>query len=479
MSWQYLLAWLLPLFAGSGLVLAIGGGRRMPGNLCAMLGTGFLLGVFVAGILCSLIARENVQGAFADVAPWLAAIGILAWVAALGLRGKPWPEASFNKSGLGWRMVWCLLLAMIGLRIHSLASEVLLRPTFPWDAWAAWAVKPKAWFLLGHYAGYEPMQQWLANPGTTLRTSAIWDYPELLAWVQVWFASAVGGWNEPLINAVWLGVLVAIGLGSYGNWRVLGVAPLWAMILAYGLLSLPLIDAHVALAGYADLWLAATFGLAVLSWLRWLRWKEHGQLLLAVALAFCMPFIKLEGAVWLLIASVLAGLSLLPRRWRWMTVGAIVLMLGASLLFGGLVLPVFGLGWVHMSWGSVVVPALGKMDLQWYPVGVEMLSGLFTLPNRHLLWYLLPLVLVLRWRGFLVDQTARWLGILLLCCATFLFILFFFTEASAWAENYTSSNRLIMHLVPAVFTLLALLLRGVSVSGSDRAPESEAPNAPA
>ena len=32
-----------------------------------------------------------------------------------------------------------------------------------------------------------------------------------------------------------LGV-VAIGLGSYGNWRVLGVAPLWAMILAYGLL---------------------------------------------------------------------------------------------------------------------------------------------------------------------------------------------------------------------------------------------------
>ncbi len=56
MSWQYLLAWLLPLFAGSGLVLAIGGGRRMPGNLCAMLGTGFLLGVFVAGILCNGIA---------------------------------------------------------------------------------------------------------------------------------------------------------------------------------------------------------------------------------------------------------------------------------------------------------------------------------------------------------------------------------------------------------------------------------------
>jgi hypothetical protein len=32
------------------------------------------------------------------------------------------------------------------------------------------------------------------------------------------------------------------------------------------LVSLPLIDAHVALAGYADLWVAITLGLAVLAW---------------------------------------------------------------------------------------------------------------------------------------------------------------------------------------------------------------------
>ena len=40
----------------------------------------------------------------------------------------------------------------------------------------------------------------------------------------------------------------------------------------------------------------------------------------------------------------------------------------------------------------------------------------------------------------------------------FLFVLFFFTDASAWAENYTSTNRLILHIVPALFSLLALLL---------------------
>lgn len=472
MNWQYFIAWLLPLVAGSGVVIAVGGGGRKPGNPCATAGTGFLIGVFMAGILCSLTARENVQDAFADAAPWLAAIAILAWVAALGLRGKPWPVRSPVASGTGWRVLWWLLLLVICLRAKVLADEVLLRPTFPWDAWAAWAVKPKAWFLLGHYAGYEPMQQWLANPETALRTSAIWDYPELLAWIQIWFASAAGSWNEPLINAVWLGVFLAMGLGSYGSWRVLGVAPHWSMILAYGLLSLPLVNAHVALAGYADLWLAATFGFAVLSWLRWVRWKERGHAVLAVAFALCMPFIKLEGAVWLLISSVLAVLALMPRRWMWIAIGATLLILAVGLLLGGLALPVFGLGWVKMAWGAVSVPALGELDLRWHPVGVEMLRGLLTLPNWHLLWYLVPLVLVLRWRRFLADQAVRWVGMLLLGCAAFLFVLFFFTDASAWAENYTSSNRLIMHLVPAVFSLLALLLQGVDPTHPDTGPVS-------
>ena len=45
----------------------------------------------------------------------------------------------------------------------------------------------------------------------------------------------------------------------------------------------------------------------------------------------------------------------------------------------------------------------------------------------------------------------------------FLAFLFLFTDAAQWAESYTAINRLVMHLVPAVVTLLALLLRDVAL----------------
>jgi hypothetical protein len=99
-----------------------------------------------------------------------------------------------------------------------------------------------------------------------------------------------------------------------------------------------------------------------------------------------------------------------------------------------------------------------------------------TLPNWHLLWYLVPVAIVLRWRLFATDRVARSLGAMLGACAAFLFVLFFFTEASAWAENFTSANRLILHVVPAVFSLLAVLLADVSWSSGDRSTGSTVPN---
>jgi hypothetical protein len=476
MSLSYILAWLLPWMAGTGICLAINRGLRVRGDLAGAMGGGFLLGLFLAAGIACLIAKGDTTHAFARTAPWLTGIGVLAWVAAIALRGRR-DRSETAALPQFWRVIWWLLLAAIIVRLGTLGSEALLRPTFPWDAWSAWAVKPKAWFLLDHFVPYVPMQQWLAQPDAALRTSAIWDYPELLAWIEIWFASAAGSWNEPLINLVWTGVLGAIGLASYGQWRAIGLSSCLALTLVYGLLSLPLLGAHSALAGYADIWLAATFGLAVLAWLRWIRRREPGQLLLAIVFAFCMPLIKLEGAVWLFVFSAVFVLSLLPRRWRWpIAAGALALAIG-GVAFGGFLFPMLGLGWVRVTWGQVVIPALGALDLHWRPVGSAMLSGLLTLPNWHLLWYLAPVVVLLRWRVFLIDRAARALGALLGYCAVFLFVLFFFTEASAWAENYTSANRLILHIVPALFSLLAILLADVSVAIPDRDRARQQPTA--
>ena len=90
-------------------------------------------------------------------------------------------------------------------------------------------------------------------------------------------------------------------------------APWIALALVYALVSLPLIDAHVALAGYADLWVALTLGLATLAWTRWLIRREPSQLALALGLALCLPAIKLEGTVWLLVFAAIVVLDLVPR----------------------------------------------------------------------------------------------------------------------------------------------------------------------
>jgi len=474
MTLTYALAWVLPWLTGTGICVALNRGLRSRGDLAAAAGAGFIVGLVVVALIASMIAGAETTRAFARVAPWLSAVGVLAWVAAFAMRGRH--ELRIDTGWApGWRLLWWLLVAGILLRLGMLGSEALLRPTFPWDAWSAWAVKPKTWFLLDQHVAYVPTADWLAQSALPQRTSAVWEYPELLAWIQVWFASAAGSWNEPFINIVWTGVLGAIALASYGQWRVLGLRPMFAMVLTYALVSLPLLGAHVALAGYADLWLAAVFGLVTLSWVRWIRRREPGQLALAIALALCMPYIKLEGAVWLLLFSLVFLFGLLPRRWRWIAIAIATLLAAIGFVFGGFVFPMLGLGWVSVSWGRIGIPALGSLDLHWRPVGTQMLSGLLTLPNWHLLWYLVPAVLVWRWQVLVADRAARSLAMLLACCAVFLFVLFFFTEASAWAENYTSANRLILHLVPAVFSLLGLLLARAFPGSEDTAPARHVP----
>ncbi|MFI4969690.1 MAG: hypothetical protein ACHP7D_05750 [Lysobacterales bacterium] len=480
----YVLAWLLPLFAGGGLYRCVRRQVQFRGDLPATLGNGWVLGVFMAAVLTHWTGRADTVHAWSSAAPWLGAIGVLAWIGVV-LRAR---RASGARVADGltpalpqaptWRIGWWFLLALIVVRLWLLGDEASLRPVFPWDAWSAWAAKPKAWMLVGHADAYVSMLDWLAQPQAALRTAATWNYPELLAWLQVWFASGAGGWNEPLVDLAWCGALAAFALAAYGGWRGLGLKPIVAIGLAYALVSLPLIDAHVALAGYADLWVAVTLGLAVLAWSRWLILRERGQWWLGVGLALCLPAIKLEGAIWLLGFSGVVALDLLPRRWRLRVAGGVAALGVVGLLLGGFALPMLGLGWVHFAWGSVTIPSIAfSFELTWHRVGGVMLASLFTLPNWHLLWYVFPLLVALRWRILLRDHAARMLGLLVLLQLAFLFVLFFFTSAAAWAEDFTSANRLILQIVPCVFVFVAALLRDAPAvsKATDRSIGSPAP----
>jgi hypothetical protein len=88
----------------------------------------------------------------------------------------------------------------------------------------------------------------------------------------------------------------------------------------------------------------------------------------------------------------------------------------------------------------------------------EVLQALFLLSNWSLLWYLAPAIVLLHGRALRGAPGLQALAWLLAFAFLFLFFLFFFTDASALAQNYTSANRLVLHLVPTMFSLLAVVL---------------------
>ena len=477
MSAALILAWLLPPIAGIAAWLAISP-RRGPGWLAAAFGYGLVLGLLLAGAATALFARADTTHALHVAAPWLALF-------AVGAAGAAWWRwhpitiaAGPAVPGYWW------IDSLLGLALASLAwrgwialREILLRPTFPWDAWDAWAVKSKTWYLLGHYTPFVSMTDWLAHPTATAHTGIAWAYPATLAWMQVWFASAAGGWIEPMVNLPWLALWIGLLCGHYGQWRALGLRRVPALAAVYVLGALPLLDVHVALAGYADLWLATIFGFGVLAWLRWIEQRDRGQLAIAIICAVLLPLIKLEGSVWLLLFACVAGFGALPRRWRWYAVAVAAIVLGAGVAFGHLVLPLLTLGWLHVDHGVVQVPVFGAQTIGWHGAALDgIVYSLFAQQNWNLLWWLAPLVVLWRWRALRAHDSLRLLGLLLLAGIAFLVFLFVFTDAARWAESYTAINRLVMHMVPAVVSLLALLFRDVDLD-SARADTNPAPAA--
>ena len=467
MTFALLLAWLLPLAAGSAVWLALSPARG-PGWIAATLGYGIVFGLLLAAGATALFAHADTAHALLHAAPWLAvfagAAGIVAWRRARGLPRRNGMAHSqiINK----WKIA-LLAAAIVSLAWRSWIAlrEILLRPTFPWDAWDAWAVKSKTWFLLGHYAPFVSMHDWLLHPTTPDYTGPAWSYPAALGWIQVWFASAAGGWIEPLINLPWFALWLGLLLGHYGQWRALGLSRMRAMAFVYFLGSLPLLITHVALAGYADLWLASVFGFGVLAWLRWVERRERAQLAIAAICALLLPLLKLEGAVWLLLLAGVAGFGLLPWRGRRYIAAAVLAVMVLGIAIGKLALPLFGLGWVDIGMHSIDVPVIGKLAVAWHGAAFNgILYSLFAQPNWHLLWWLAPVIVIWRWRELRTNHSLRLFGSLLLAGIGFLLFLFLFTDAARWAESYTAINRLVMHIVPAVVTLLALLCRNADFS---------------
>ena len=451
-----LLALLLPWLAGAAALRPLRAGLGL--TTAGWLGYGYFLGTVLLTLAATLAALLPGPGTTPITALYLAALALVTGLGGRRLAGRLRPADPVpllpSLPGECWLLL--LPLALIGLHLGFAAHELYWRPLYPWDAWQTWLYTAKAWFFSGGPADILSPAEWRAIPGNAGYTAQGHHYPWLLPVQSWWFASVLGTWQENRVTWPALPAAIALALALGGQAVAATGRRLAGPLVAWLLLSLPLLQTHVSLAGYADLWLAGFSGLGLVALVRGVLEAHRGQLLLGLAALALGPLVKHDAMIWLV-----CGLALLLvlRRPRLTT---LALALGGALAV------------------ALLAARLLRFDLQLYPVFANYWRHLWLADSWHLLWYLLPAALVLALLpGSHTRPAARVLGLMLAGLLASQLFLFGATSAGAWAEDGTAVNRLLLQVSPLLVFALAVLVAGKSAGRSAQPPAAHWPRSAA
>jgi hypothetical protein len=378
----------LPWLLGAGLLLALPGASA-PGRAAWSLGCGWFVGLFALTLWMRALSLAGIAFSVASIGLPLGVAAIALLVVAL--RRSPAWRASVRRAaraltGAGLegalRLLWLALLASFALRFALLLNEVLLRPLYPWDAWTQWATKARVWFALQRMVPFADAGDWLGAYGEGVYFDAAPAYPATVPLITTWSALLLGRWDDALINVPWWLAGIAFGIALYGALEQQGFAALAALIGAWLVLSLPMLDVHIALAGYADLWMAAYFTLATLATLRALETRHGTDAALALVLVAACLTIKNPGRIWALTLAPGIAVALLPR-WGLRIVGLGVAAVVLTIL----------------SLAKANVAILGyRLQLDVGTPWDALADAYLLFGNWNLLWYGVIATLLLAWR---------------------------------------------------------------------------------
>ncbi len=427
--------------------------RAPEGGWALVVGYGFFIGILVTTLLLRLVDALGLPLSF-----WLTGT-MLTVLTGTGLwltRSTPW--RGWGGRRIEWESrvdqgVFVALAGVLLLHYACLGLELAFRPLDAWDAWATWAPKARAWFELKKLAPFVDWSTWLERGPGEAYTTAAYYYPPMVPLTQTWMSLALGRWDDSLISFPWLGCAVALGLGFYGQARVWGITPLPALVAVYLLLSLPLVNTHVALAGNADIWLAAVYGLSAMAFFQWCRTRDRRQALLALGLAVGCAQVKTPGLVWMLtfVPALVVDRIRISRT----------LVALAGLLVVGLFL-------LRVAGPTSALPHVGEVEIAFHPETLgAVVESYFSLATWHLFWYLWVVAFLLAMPRLLDQRLFRTIAALVATDFVFLGVVYGFTSFAEFAVDFTQINRATLHMVP-MLTFAAL----VSVDASVRARET-------
>ncbi len=420
-----------------------------PGRASMVAGYGLLAGLVVVPLIMRGLSAAGVPFSLVSIA--LPMVGLLlAAVLAPGhwrlYAAAPGPVGTLPDNTRWETLIIVLCAALILTRLLTLGLEVGTRPVFAWDAKQHWAKLAKVFFDMGAVVPYVPFQEWLAAGGRDVFTTVHPDYPVTIPLLQVWTTTALDRWHESLINLPWILCYLALGLIFYGQVLAAGARTAVAVASTYMLLSLPYLNIQVALAGYADIFMASCYLAAVAAFYNWSLHGDKGQGLLAACFAFACMLIKNEGLFWL--SSFVPGLLLvwLGARKGFVLICVLLLMLLLVL-------------WLLPGDLTVAGQSMNNIDLRYRPASwPAIFQSLLVHDNWHLLGYV-TVAMVL---AVFVFASPSLPGIMppatTVVSAFCLYLaLYLLTRHAVGAVQFTSINRVGLQLMPAVGFLATLI----------------------
>jgi len=434
-------------------------------NRFRLTGYGFFLGYAV--LFLAIMTSNELTGtvSWPGLMTFLLIFAISGGVAVWKTRSKLHAPPLDTKTPLSkpLRGLAAVILILTTVHLVFMTVEVFTQPLYPWDAWTVWAFRAKAWFLTGGITEMTGSAGWVSATATDVFSTTGWGYPLFPSIITYWAAASLGHWSETLINLPLLLAGLSIGMALYGQCRESGFNVSISLLCCYLLYSIPLFGTHIALAGYADLWMAGFAGLGFVALLRGsiiqdTTFKVNTQLLLGLLMIALGILAKNEGRIWFLAAMAMLIVNRFHLRILLLSflVFTAVILLAFALGITTIQIPLIGtLGY---SGGQFIIPFIGGVSIEVHDIWQPYLKNFFTLGNWNLLWVLVLACLMLSIQSRRHPLQRASLVFIGLFLATQLFI-FGFTKQGLWAANFTSINRLPIHFIPALLFSAFLLLR--------------------
>ena len=322
-----------------------------------------------------------------------------------------------------------------------------------------WAPKAIVWFNYSELVPFVSREDWLTAPSSALNYTEgagnAWKYPITVPLIQLWGMLGIGTPDNTLVYLPWLFVALAMGSALYGHLRLLGASVPLATLACYVLMNLPFINVHVALAGYADIWVAAVFGNAVFALHEWGENRQWPYAVLALFLAFMCTQLKIPGLIMGGIVALVFLTSILHlSKTAWLSLLALALLTALFTITIGIDFTFPSIGRVAVSADEIVLPYIGVYELQYHPVHNAMISTLFLMLNWNMLWYafvLLGATWLVRHKNQGITSYVPSLELrALILSLLFITFVYYFTNRYKYVQDFTQINRALVYSIPVM-----------------------------